>query len=280
MQQASRWVQALRWWRLGLHLLRGAGIVALRFPWLALAEQRALRQGWCRQLLGVLGITLIQPQSQPQPATRAAQGELLVANHISWLDIFVFNAYAQMDFVAKEEVQNWYFFGWLARKNGTLFLSRHSPLQAQALNAELSARLQTGQRVLVFPEGTTSAGQGVLPFHPALFQAAIDSACVVQPLALQYLDRQGERSRAPAYAGETTVWQSLCAIIAADGLQAKLQACPRLEPDAGQRQRRRLAHSARTAILAATQGESLRHGQTLTPADAEQILALPLELGT
>ncbi len=275
MKPANIWLQALRWLRLMVHLLRGAGIVALLFPFSNPTQQRALRQRWSGQLLHCLGVGLSLPQLVPN------RGELLVSNHISWLDIFVFNACAAIDFVAKDEVQHWYFFGWLARKNGTLFLPRYSPLQVQALNVQLLTRLQSGESVLVFPEGTTSTGLGVLPFHPALFQAAIDANCGVQTLALQYTNEAGQRSTAPAYAGEITIWQSLCSIIASTGLQAQVQVCPRLLPDDAQRQRRRLANSARALVLEATQGQSLN---TATSQGANTTIRQPsqlqLEVGT
>jgi 1-acyl-sn-glycerol-3-phosphate acyltransferase len=251
--KASRLRQGLRWARVLLHLLLGLGMVLLRYPQQNLAQQRATRQRWCRQFLHCMGVQMHESAPQAEAmAQPTLQGQLLVANHISWLDIVVLNACVNTDFVAKEEVRSWGIFGWIAAQNGTIFLSRHSPTQARVINLCVAERLRQGQSVLVFPEGSTSLGLGVLPFHPAMFQAAIDADSPVQPLALIYTDADGVRSTAAAYAGETTLWQSLRRIMAAPALHARVRHCPVLAPDA-QRQRRRLAHSARALIVAQTQ---------------------------
>ncbi len=262
MPSASVFTQALRWLRLSLHMVRGAAIVLLLFPAKSKVQQGLLRQRWCQQLLTCLGVDLqlLQalpvPPEQPQLGGEGGKGCLWVANHISWLDVLVLNACAPMDFVAKAELRQWPFLGWLAQRSGTLFLPRYSPQQAQAMNIQLSRRLQAGARILVFPEGSSSLGLGVLPFYPALFQAAIDARCSVQPVALRYSCATGQRSTAPAYAGEISWWQSLRSIIASSGLRAQVQPCPLLTLADGARQRRRLAQQARAWIVAATQSDA------------------------
>lgn len=229
---------------LGL-LLYGGLVVVFCYPALSLQQQSRMRQRWCQQALRCLGVELVMPQ----PAPLHPAGQLLVANHLSWLDIFVLGACMPMDFVAKAELQNWPFLGWLAAKNHTWFLPRQQPRQAQIMNAQLSHSLAAGHSVLAFPEGTTNAGAGVLPFYPALFQAAIDAARRVQPLALYYRDSQGAPSLTPAYTGDTNFLQSLVRIMAAPSLQAHVRVCPAIAP-APQQQRRHLARQGRAAILA------------------------------
>jgi 1-acyl-sn-glycerol-3-phosphate acyltransferase len=87
----------------------------------------------------------------------------------------------------------------------------------------LIAQLQSGDHVTVFPEGTTTAGDRVLPFHAALFQSAIDARTPVVPLALRYCDTEGRSSRAPAYDGDVTLLQCLLSIVRAGGLVAEVR---------------------------------------------------------
>ena len=112
---------------------------------------------------------------------------------------------------------------------------------------------RTARQIVVFPEGTTGDGAGLLTFRAALLQSAIDAGSHVQPLALRYADRQGKTAADFAYVGETTLWQSLCAIAAAQGVTANL-AVLQVIP-AGALPRRELAEQAQAAIQAA-----LTHG--------------------
>lgn len=229
---------------LGL-LLYGGLVVVCCYPALHLQQQSHMRQRWCQQVLRCLGVELCIHQ----PAPLHAAGQLLVANHQSWLDAVVLGAYMPVDFVAKAELRQWPFLGWLAAQNHTLFLSRYQARQAQAINTQIGMNLRAGKSILAFPEGTTQANGGVLPFYPALFQSAIDAACPVQPMALYYRDGAGAPSLAPAYTGDISFLQSLGRIMAAPRLQAHVHICPAIAP-AAQHRRRHLAHQARAAILA------------------------------
>lgn len=155
--------------------------------------------------------------------TASVPSGMLVANHISWLDIFVINAFAPAAFVSKDDVRNWPLIGWLCTRTETIFLERGSRAAAQRARETMVAQLQAGAHVTVFPEGTTSAGDRVLPFHAALFQGAIDARMPVLPLALRYLDADGQPSRAPAYDGDITLMQCLLAIVRAGGLVAEIR---------------------------------------------------------
>src|SRR5690606_13991462 len=101
--------------RLSLHLLAGLATVITRFPFAGVATRRGLRQRWSRRLLAILGIELRASGDDIAPGT------LLVANHISWLDIFVINAVAPAAFISKAEVRKWPAIGWLAARNETVF---------------------------------------------------------------------------------------------------------------------------------------------------------------
>ena len=99
----------------------------------------------------------------------------IVANHCTWLDIFVLNSAVPLYFVAKSEVALWPGIGWLARATGTVFV-RRDRREARAQKEEFESRLLDGHRLLFFPEGTSTDGQLVLPFKPTLFAAFFSEA--------------------------------------------------------------------------------------------------------
>ncbi len=213
--------------------------VACAFPFLPPRARQSLKARWSGQLLKVLGLRLHVAGTPP------ASG-FLVANHISWLDIYVINALAPAAFVSKDDVRAWPVIGWLSRRTETIFLERGSRGAAMRAKEHLVEELRRGTCVAVFPEGTTTAGDVMLPFHSALFQAAIDAGVSVAPIAIRYEGRDGERAPAPAYAGDTTLWQSLRAIVAASGLTAHVSFLQALEAAGGER--RHLAQHAHRLI--------------------------------
>lgn len=212
---------AFRLSRAALHLFHGAATVAAVYPFAGIALRRRLKQRWSRQMLSMLGVGL------PRSAGGCGEG-LLVANHISWLDIFVINAWAPSAFVSKDEVRAWPVIGWLSARTDTIFLERGSRRAAHRATDHLLSCLKQGGRVAVFPEGTTSEGDQVLPFHSALLQPAVDAGCAVHPVVLSYRDRDGRPSAAAAYVGDTTLWQSLIAIASASGIEAEPNFLPSL----------------------------------------------------
>lgn len=245
--QAPALVRGWRYARLALHLALGVFIVAAVFPLTSDAAHRRLRQRWSRAMLALLGVEL-EPGATP-----IEPGCLVVANHVSWLDVFVINAVCPAAFVSKAEVRAWPVVGWLAAKNETVFLRRGSRGHARLINGEIGALLDARRNVAIFPEGTTTDGSQVLHFHAALLQPAIASGHPVQPAAISYHDAEGRRSRAPAYVGEMSLGECLAAIVRQPRLVARVAARAPLPtgPDTG---RRELAQAARGAIVAALEG--------------------------
>lgn len=231
---------AFRLARVGLHLLWGAATVAVVYPWIAARLRRALKRRWSRQLLETLGIRM-----KVSSGGTAPPAGLVVCNHISWLDIYVINALTPAAFVSKDDVKHWPLIGWLCAHTETIFLERGSRAAAQRTRAAMIGHLQSAVHVAVFPEGTTTGGDRVLPFHAALFQSAIDAETPVIPLALRYTDRHGNPSRTPAYDGDITLWQCLRAIARAQGVGANLAV---LDPIVGVMDRRALAIQCHAAI--------------------------------
>lgn len=225
--------------RMAIHLLMGVALVAAVFPLVARPTGLAVKARWSRKLLDILGIRL---QVEGAPADHG----LLVANHISWLDIFAINAAAPSTFVSKDDVLRWPVIGWLAARVGTLFIERGSRAAAARTKERMIEALRRGDRVAVFPEGTTGFGDQVLPFHGALFQSAIDAGVAVAPALIRYQDADGHPSRATAYVGETTFQECFRSVVRASGLTVRVRFLPVL--DAATTDRRHLAHHAHQAI--------------------------------
>ncbi|MDD3518099.1 MAG: lysophospholipid acyltransferase family protein [Chromatiales bacterium] len=146
---------------------------------------------WFVGLCRILGLR-ISVRGEP-----AAAPVLLVANHISWLDIPLIGSLTEVGFVSKAEVAAWPVAGWLARRTGTLFIERGGRDAANRTAEQMTWHLKRGRRILFFPEATTTDGREVRRFHPRLFAAAQLSGCAVQPLALRYPAIDGRASPAP-----------------------------------------------------------------------------------
>lgn len=233
-------LQALRCLRLLLHFLFGAITVATVYPFIHDERRLWLKQRWSRRLLAILHVRL------DAHLYGIAPGSLIVANHISWLDIHALNAARPMAFVAKAEIRCWPLIGWLAANADTVFIDRNLRRDASKANAQINRLLGADKDVAVFPEGTTTDGTQLLNFHSSLFQPAVDTGRPVQPVALSYHDAAGRRCTAPAHAGETTMGECCAAILACRWLTVRLQPTPAIVPRA--EQRRDLARAAHGAI--------------------------------
>jgi 1-acyl-sn-glycerol-3-phosphate acyltransferase len=233
-------------WRLlrcVLHALHGLGIVLLRFGSLDAAQRHARIRWWSAKLLRLMGIAM------RVDGTVHAGAVLLVANHVSWLDISALHAVVpQARFVSKADIRAWPLLSRLADAANTLYLERERKRDALRVVHLVAQALSEGQTVAVFPEGTTSDGRALLPFHANLLQAAIATGAPVQPVALRFSDAQAPISAAVEFVGATTLVQSLWRVACADALVAHLT----LLPPRGSRHadRRALARTLREDIAA------------------------------
>lgn len=166
----------------------------------------------CRVALWLIGLRW-QRVGQPLRGPGA-----VVANHASWLDIFVMNAALPVFFVAKAEVAGWPGINILTRVTDTHFV-RRDPRLARQQAAEFAARVEAGHRLLFFPEGTSTDGQRVLPFKPTLFQGFLDPALpadlAIQPLSVCYHAPKGQDARFYGWWGDMDLGPSLLAVLAA-----------------------------------------------------------------
>ncbi len=207
--------------RLVLHVLHGMAVMALRFPSLDAAGRQARIQWWSAGLLRAMGVAL-QVRGAPRPGAT-----LLVANHVSWLDIAALHAAVpQARFVSKADVRRWPLLGWLVAGAGTLFIARDRKRDALRVVHAMADALRAGETVAVFPEGTTGPGPVLLPFHANLLEAAIATATPIQPAVLRFADAHQRFSPAVAFVGDTTLLQSLWRVASARGLVVHVDLLP------------------------------------------------------
>jgi lyso-ornithine lipid O-acyltransferase len=144
---------------------------------------------------------------------------LIVSNHVSWIDILVLSTVAPLSFVAKREVASWPFFGWLAKLQRTVFVDRERRHSTKHSRTEMEERLASGDRLVLFPEGTSHDGASLLPFKSSFFAAAAPEVAVV-PVILAYRQNwnlpltRRNRPRFAWYADMDLIphlWEALCA---------------------------------------------------------------------
>jgi 1-acyl-sn-glycerol-3-phosphate acyltransferase len=211
------------------------------FTWIKPRTARRIVTLWSRTMLVCLGVRLLRTDARTQAAEKNTA--LFVSNHVSWLDILVLQASAPVVFVAKSEIKSWPVLGWMVALAGTCFIHRERRTALRGVHTALTAHLLAGQSVCIFPEGTTSDGTQVLPFHGGLLQAAIDAQVAVQPIRLDYSDQ------AAAYIGDITLLGSVGNILLTPNLQVHVQALPAIA--ASDEHRQAIASQAQQAIVAA-----------------------------
>ena len=204
--------------RLGLHIAGGLCLAAV-YPLFSAKTQRAILGWWSRTVLAILSVRLDAQGAWPGILEG---GVLLVANHVSWLDVFAVNAVRPSCFVAKSEVRDWPAIGTLCRRARTIFISRARRGDAAEASRLMAARIGSGECVAVFPEGTSTDGADVRPFHSPLFQSAIEAVRPVIPVAIHYRDGSGHPAREAAFIGDMTFVQSLVNILSCESLHVSL----------------------------------------------------------
>src|SRR5262245_5697416 len=159
---------------------RGLATIWFVFPRIDAHARRARIRRWSRRLLHLCSIDI------RMQGTLAHPNVLVVANHVSWVDIFALHAVGPVRFIAKAEIARWPLLGRLVAGVGTLFIERSRRHDTHRVNQEVARALEAGDIVAVFPEGTTTDGSEVLPFKPSLLQPIVDAAGFAQPVAIRY----------------------------------------------------------------------------------------------
>ncbi|MFE5095745.1 lysophospholipid acyltransferase family protein [Streptomyces sp. NPDC056638] len=184
------------------------------------------------------------------PPGAGAPGTLVVANHISWLDIPLVAAVFPGRMLAQSEIRNWPLLGRLAAVGGTLFVERERFRALPTTVRHIAAALRGGSRVVAFPEGTTWCGRGGGRFGPAVFQAAIDANATIHPVRITYRTAPAEHTApagAAAFVGDDPLIASLWRVVTAAGLTAEIRVLPQI-PAGDCPDRRTLARLAQTAV--------------------------------
>lgn len=194
---------------------------------------------WHRRLCGALGLRL---NVSGRPETSA----LLVANHISWLDIPVLGSQGPIGFLSKAEVRQWPLVGWMSAVAGTLFIARGASQTAE-MGALIAERTRLGLPVVVFAEGTTGDGRALRRFQPRLFAVAQQPGIRVQPVAVRYGSNQSPCTVAP-FIGDDALVPHLFRVLRSPGIQVQVSFLPLLDDGLGDR--RALADAARDAVAA------------------------------
>ena len=227
-----------------LHALHGVFIVLLRFARLDTAARQQRIAWWSSRMLEVLGLRL------HVEGTPHAGAKLIVANHVSWLDVMAVHAVCpQARFVSKADVRHWPVIRHLVDSAGTLYIERERKRDALRVVHQMAQALRDGETVAIFPEGTTGPGPLLLPFHANLLQAAITSGAMVQPVLLRFADAHAPFSASATYLADTNLLQSLWRLCCGDDIVVHLTWMPPRvcdEPD-----RRALASALRDSMGAA-----------------------------
>lgn len=194
---------------------------------------------WSGSVCAIFGLRRrIRGEFKPGP-------QLVVANHISWLDIQLLHSVSPMGFVAKAEIQTWPLAGWIAGFGDTVFHHRGSHDSASGVASVMAQRLREGSKIAVFPEGGILPGKGIKRFHARLFAAAQDTGTPVQPVMIRY-QRGGQHEFSMTFLPGENFIANFFRLLGQAPCLAELDILPMIDP-AGM-QRRELASEAESLI--------------------------------
>lgn len=226
-----------------LHILHGIALAILyaqpdeqgRIP----ERFRAIAFRWHQRTLKILNLDVHYIGTPPDTTV------LAVSNHISWLDIIVIAQAFPVDFLSKSEVRSWPLYGWLAARGGTLFIERGNQKAADRAIVQIVDNLQHGDNVLIFPEGTTTDGNGIRKFHARLLAAAQESGKPIQPIALRYPGPGGKTHPAVPFIDHDPLMHSLWKILGQKAIRVEFHYCPLIPVlDRERRELAKLAHDS------------------------------------
>jgi 1-acyl-sn-glycerol-3-phosphate acyltransferase len=238
-----------------LHILAGLATVLLVFPLVALPTRNRIMGDWSRGLVAACGARVVVDGAPLSDAIRRtgiepwSPGRLVLSNHVSWIDVFAINAALPSRFVAKAEIGRWPLLGALVTRSGTLYIERGRRHAVAAMNHKVRDHLKAGETVALFPEGTTTDGSTLLPFHSNLLAAAVEVGAPVWPVAIRYTD-SGVPTDAAAFVGDMGLLTTLARILTARDLAIRITLLPAIEV-ARHGNRHAVARAARAAIAEA-----------------------------
>ena len=234
-------IRIIRFVRLLLHVVSGI-VQSIAYPHFSRSIQHKMMKNWAIKLLKILNIKLHYTGKFPDQNVKHA---LLVANHVSWLDICLLMAVCPTQFVAKSEIRSWPVIGFLCKRVGTVFIARAKRSDTMRTNQTISNILLTGERVCIFPEGATSDGTQLHHFHASLLQSAVNVNALLYPVAIRYLDDTGNSCRDAAYT-DISLMTSLQKILSQSSINAVLDCSEVIHSE--EKNRRELARLSEQAI--------------------------------
>jgi len=170
---------------------------------------------WSRKVLPRMGIHI-------EVAGSPAVAGLIASNHLSYLDIVVYSAIAPCAFIAKREVRAWPAVGWIATLASTIYVDRSRRSETHAIQPEIQSALAAGLRLFLFPEGTSSDGSRVLPFHSSLFQPAVDLQVPVSAACIEYTIPDGVAATEACYYGDMKLFPHLLNVLGKHSVIARV----------------------------------------------------------
>ncbi len=234
-------LRLIRLTQLLLHIVSGL-LQSFFYPHFPQNIQRRMMQHWAVRFLSILNIRLHCHGKLPGLEIPRV---LFAANHVSWLDVCVLMAACPTRFVAKAEIDHWPILGLLSRNAGTLFIQRAKRSDTLRINQQISEVLEKGERITVFPEGTTADGMQLNHFHASLLQSAVTADALLYPVAISYRNTAGNICLEAAYI-EPSLVLSLQKILSQTCIDVELTFNEPIQ--CGMKNRRELARLSEHAI--------------------------------
>src|SRR5882724_8062111 len=171
---------------------------------------------WCRRTLPRMRIQIDVKGVLPGPG-------LMASNHLSYLDILVFSAVTPCSFVSKQEVRSWPGVGWIATLAGAVYVDRSRRSETHSVLPEMQSALANDVRLVLFPEGTSSDGSRLLPFHSSLFQPAVALQAPITAACISYTLSDGVAGTEVCYWGDMTMFPHLLNLLTKSSVRATLK---------------------------------------------------------
>ena len=240
-QHPFRVIGRLLWF--GFEMLQAVGVYLLRCVCCPKASRRMASARWLQRTGRHVGrIFQLQVQATGTMPTRG----LLVSNHVSYVDIIALLSLAPAMFVAKREVKSWPVLGLMAQLGGTLFIDRQRRMHVGEINDDIQTALDDGALVIVFPEGTSSDGQSVLPFKSSLLEPATQQKHPLTIGRVHYTLPDGGPDAAVAYWGDHSFFPHLLNLLSQDRVRATVRFAPVTNHSSD---RKELAQQLHAAVL-------------------------------
>ena len=173
---------------------------------------------------------------------KTPENGLIASNHLSYIDIVVIASIAPGIFVSKNEVRYWPIIGFLSTWAGTLYLRRDRRADVANVGSQIADNLLAGRRVIVFPEGTSSDGRNILPFHSSLFSPSVKTRTPVTPCQISYSEPGNDPEKLVCYWGSMLFLLHFLKLLTLESIQATLKFGEEIHDSQNRKQLAKLSH--------------------------------------